>query len=181
MEWCWHCFADGMAFYFDKDWITKFPQIAVDSNNWILYLSRTNDYCKMTNCFEIRKPEDIEWNDIMINGLKRDKIIVLLSEEYKRKAENEEKEKGSGVRIERNSLINKNNEEPKSVILAKLPSLQNIKKKDVLPECFKGKNVIDLSSNDFHDGFNLLYSRLTDIPIAETDPPKGDVPPINKI
>lgn len=70
MDWCWHCFADGMAFYFDKEWITKFPQVATDSNNWILYLSKTNDYCKMTNFFEIKKPEDIEWNDIMINGFK---------------------------------------------------------------------------------------------------------------
>lgn len=152
------------------------------------YASEVKDFVNILNSngfdatFDLAELNNTDnWNDIMINGLKRDKIIVLLSEEFKRKADNEEKEKGSGVRIERNSLINKNNEDPKSVILAKLPSLQNIKKKDVLPECFKGKNVIDLSSNDFHDGFNLLYSRLTDIPIAETDPPKGDVPPINKI
>ena len=70
MEWCWHCFANGMTFYFDKDWLTKFPQVAVDSLNWILYLSKTNDCYKMTNFLEIKKPEDIEWNDIMINGFK---------------------------------------------------------------------------------------------------------------
>lgn len=70
MDWCWHCFADGMAIYYDKDWIMKFPQVATDSNNWMIYLSETNDYYHMTSFFEIKKPKDIEWNDIMINGFK---------------------------------------------------------------------------------------------------------------
>jgi hypothetical protein len=71
MEWCWHCFADGMNFYFDKNWILSFPQIATNSYNWITFLNENeNNYVYENNILKIKKPDNIIWDDAMINGFR---------------------------------------------------------------------------------------------------------------
>jgi hypothetical protein len=71
MDWCWNCFADGMSFYFDKDWIINYPQVAKDSFEWIIFLYDTeNNYLYENSIFKIQKPKEITWDDIMIHGFK---------------------------------------------------------------------------------------------------------------
>lgn len=71
MNWCWHCFVDGMNFYGDNsNWILDYPQIATDSYNWITYLDSTKDFTYSKDIMTIKIPPKVEWDDLMINGFK---------------------------------------------------------------------------------------------------------------
>ncbi len=109
------------------------------------------------------------WTQIMNAGLQRDKIIVLLSPEYKSKAD---KTVGTGVAIERNAIARRLKAEDGSVIFAKLPSQKGKKSEEVLPIIFSGENVIDLSKGDsfISDGYNMLYAKLDGVAVAELHP-----------
>lgn len=99
--------------------------------------------------------ETHNWTNIMIEGLQKDKIIVLLSKEYKRKAD--DCKKRTGVKFESNALVARFNRDPENIIFAKLPSQHDISYDELIPICFAGENVIDLSSDD---GYNLLLLTL---------------------
>lgn len=113
--------------------------------------------------------EKHNWTQIMIDGLQKDKIIVLLSPEYKKKAD---KTIGTGVAIERNAIVERLKKVDGSVIFAKLPSLKDESVEAVLPVIFAGENVIDLSKSDgcVTDGYNRLYSRLAGEEIVDLHP-----------
>lgn len=113
------------------------------------------------------------WSQIMINGLQKDKVIVLLSKEYKRKAD---KTVNSGVSFESKALMELLNTYPEKVILARLPSQKEYSIAEIKPICFPGENVIDLSNDTKTDGYNLLYCRLLDKPIVELEPITGNYP-----
>lgn len=113
------------------------------------------------------------WSQIMIKGLQKDKVIVLLSKEYKRKAD---KTINSGVSFESKALMELLNTYPEKVIFARLPSQKEYSITEIKPICFPGENVIDLSKDTKTDGYNLLYSRLQDIPIVELEPVTGNYP-----
>lgn len=111
------------------------------------------------------------WTDIMIQGLQKEKIIVLLSKEYKRKAD--DRQKNSGVKFESNALVSRFNRDPKNIILAKLPSQHSVSRDELLPICFSGENVIDLASTEMTDGYNQLWLTLGNTPVG------GDMPSVN--
>ncbi len=113
--------------------------------------------------------EKNNWTQIMIDGLQKDKIIVLLSPEYKKKAD---KTIGTGVAIERNAIVERLKKVDGSVIFAKLPSLKDETIETVLPVIFAGENVIDLAKSDncVTDGYNRLYSRLEGEEIVDLHP-----------
>lgn len=113
------------------------------------------------------------WTDIMIEGLQMDKIIVLLSEEYKRKAD--DCEKRTGVKFESNALVARFNRDPQNIIFAKLPSLHEISREALIPICFAGQDVIDLSSTELTDGYNRLWLTLNN------ESPIGDLSSVNPV
>ena len=113
------------------------------------------------------------WTDIMIQGLQMDKVIVLLSKEYKRKADNWEKE--TGVKFESHELVERFKRDRQNIILAKLPSQHDISVDKLLPICFSGENVIDLSSSEWTNGYNQLWLSLNN------QSPTGNLPPVNPI
>ena len=120
------------------------------------------------------------WNRAMINGLQRDKIIVLLSKEYKVKADGLDSDKGQGVKFESNHLMELMKNDPKRVILVKLESMKNIPNNDIVPICFSdGSDLVDLSKTGTMDGENKLWSRILDIPITQISNPSG-APPLVK-
>lgn len=98
------------------------------------------------------------WTEIMTKGLQMDRIIVLLSPEYKKKAD--DFVKNHGVKDERNGIKKRLAENPGSVILAKLPSQKECTPDQVLPVMYSGEHVIDLASQKLTDGLNLLYRTL---------------------
>lgn len=111
------------------------------------------------------------WTDIMIQGLQMDKVIVLLSEEYKRKADDWAKE--TGVKFESHALVERFKHDRQNIILVKLPSQHDISKDQLLPICFPGENVIDLSSSELTNGYNLLWVSLSGQSLT------GNLPPVN--
>lgn len=113
------------------------------------------------------------WTDIMIEGLQMDKIIVLLSKEYKRKADDWGKR--TGVKIESNALVARFNRDPQNIIFAKLPSQHDISHDELIPICFAGQDVIDLSSTELTDGYNRLILALNN------ESPTGDLPSVNPV
>lgn len=108
--------------------------------------------------------ESNNWYQIMIDGLQKDKVIVLLSKEYKEKAE---KSNVSGVSHESKAIMDLLKNEPQKVIFVRLKSQSKYSLHDITPNCFPGEKVIDLSKTNTTDGLNLLYSKLLDDPIIK--------------
>ena len=87
-----------------------------------------------------------------------DKVIVLLSPEYKRKAD--DCERTHGVKQERNVIADRLASNPENVILARLPSQKEHAKSEILPVMYSGENIIDLASEEVTNGYNLLFRTL---------------------
>lgn len=138
--------------------------------NFVAYL-RENGYDATFDLELYKKTHN--WTGIMTEGLQREKIIVLLSREYKQKADDWKKR--SGVKFESNALVERFSRDPENIILAKLPSQKNLSYTDVLPICFAGENVIDLSSSEMTDGYNQLLLTLNNNSIL------GNLPPVNPV
>lgn len=112
------------------------------------------------------------WTEMMTEGLQKDKIVVLLSREYKRKADDCKK---SGVKFESNAIVDRLGRDRENVILAKLPSQKNIDINNLLPICFAGEDIIDLASNEKSDGYNKLWLTL------DCNSIDGELPPVNSV
>lgn len=111
------------------------------------------------------------WTEIMTEGLQKNKVVVLLSKEYKHKADSCKK---SGVKFESNALVARLSRDPQNVIFAKLPSQKDINNDDLTPVCFAGENVINLGSNKKSEGYNQLWLTLGGNFI-------GELPPVNPV
>lgn len=122
------------------------------------------------------------WHTTMIEGLKMDKIVVLLSKEYKAKADYYSDKHGTGVEFESSVITQIINKDPTRVQLVKLESMRDIPNEDIIPICYNtGKNVIDLSETGTLVGYNRLFARLSDRTIVDTNPISGDDPTIQKL
>ena len=122
------------------------------------------------------------WNAAMIEGLQRDKIIVLLSREYKTKADDMNSSAGQGVKFESRHIMELMKSDPDRVILVKLKSMDNIPAEEIIPICFKdGSDLVDLSKTGTLDGTNKLWSRILDIPIPKIDNPSRTPPFVNPL
>lgn len=122
------------------------------------------------------------WHTVMIEGLKRDKIVILLSREYKAKADRFEGRHGTGVEFESSILSQENRKDPTRVILVKPECMKGIPNEEITPICFNtGKNIIDLSESGIIGGYNRLYARIFDEKIVEPTPISGPSPVIKKI
>lgn len=118
------------------------------------------------------------WTQVMVDGLKKEKIIVLLSPEYKRKADETD---DTGVAIERNALVERIKKDPNSTIFAKLPSQRDRKPEEIVPNIFGGATVIDLSKKNTTDGYNMLYTRLNGDKVVDLHPVNGTPPKTIKL
>ena len=111
-----------------------------------------------------------------------DKIIVLLSPEYKAKADFYDGKHGTGVEFESSVLTQIIKSDPTRVQLVKLESLSTVANEDIIPICFyTGKNIIDLAKTGVLEGYNRLFARLRDEEIVETIPISGTTPPVRKL
>lgn len=140
------------------------------------FTTELREYC-FDASFDLAEPSN-NWSQIMINGLQKDKVIVLLSKEYKRKAD---KTINSGISFESKALMELLNNNPEKVILAKLPSQKEYSISEIKPICFPGENVIDLSKDNITDGYNLLYCRLLNINPAPLNRIKGKYPQVRTL
>lgn len=102
---------------------------------------------------------------VMNIGLQYDKVIVVLTEEYKKRAD--ETNGTTGVAFEAPIISAKMRENPTKFSFVSFEHLTPELRKKICPMCFAGVNIIDLTSTDELDGYNRLYSELLDITLVE--------------
>lgn len=102
---------------------------------------------------------------VMNIGLQYDKVVVVLTEEYKKRADEENGE--TGVAYEAPIISAEMRENPMKFSFVSFEHLTPELRKRICPKYFKGVNIIDLTSNDDLDGYNRLYSELFDIDLID--------------
>lgn len=90
---------------------------------------------------------------IMEKGLSYDKVIVVLSEEYKNRIEANH----GGVVKEFNYIADDIQKNPQKYILVTFSKTRELE--NIMPSMFAGFLVIDLVK-DSHDNYNTLYARI---------------------
>lgn len=99
-----------------------------------------------------------DFNKLMHKGIKNyDKIIIILSEGYKRKAEAFEGGVGKEYRYIQNAI----DKEPKKFIFASFIPLTTVNLDLITPLDFQSREVVDLRKDE-KNAFQYLFSKLTD-------------------
>lgn len=100
-----------------------------------------------------------DFNRLMHKGIKSyDKVIVILSEQYKKKAESFEGGVGKEYRYIQNTI----DKEPRKFVFASfIPLTANVIEK-ITPLDFQGRELVDLKKDE-KNSFQYLFSKLTDI------------------
>lgn len=100
-----------------------------------------------------------DFNRLMHKGIKSyDKVIVILSEQYKKKAESFEGGVGKEYRYIQNTI----DKEPRKFVFASfIPLTTNVIEK-ITPLDFQGRELVDLKKDE-RNSFQYLFSKLTDI------------------
>lgn len=100
-----------------------------------------------------------DFNRLMHKGIKSyDKVIVILSEQYKKKAESFEGGVGKEYRYIQNTI----DKEPRKFVFASfIPLTTNVIEK-ITPLDFQGRELVDLKKDE-KNSFQYLFSKLTDI------------------
>lgn len=100
----------------------------------------------------------VDFNRIMHKGITSyDKVIVLLSEKYKVKAENFD----GGVGKEYRFIINDIDKKPKKYIFSSFSSINSNTISQITPIEFAGREIVDLVIDE-NNNFEKLFSKLTD-------------------
>lgn len=105
---------------------------------------------------------------VMNIGLQYDKVVVVLTEEYKKRADEENGK--TGVAYEAPIISAEMRENPRKFSFVSFKHLTPELRKRICPKYFKGINIIDLTSEDDLDGYNRLYSELFDIDLVDRKP-----------
>lgn len=131
---------------------------------------------------ESQKETAVNFKKLMHEGVyKSDKIIVILSETYKKKADNLEGGVGEEVKIIQEEISRISN---KYILVSFNPLSPDVISK-ILPSSLADREVLDLTRDQNETGFNTLFSKLSSVQIsafsevAETQPeikPK-EIPP----
>ena len=99
-----------------------------------------------------------DFNELMHKGiLNRDKVIVLLSETYKKKAENFE----GGVGKEYSFIIKDIKKNPSKYIFASFEDVNTSLIEKVAPIEFSSRHIVSLKKDE-NSSFKELFSKLTD-------------------
>lgn len=118
-----------------------------------------------------QKETSINFNSMMINSINHaKKVIIILSNGYKTKAEN----KQGGVSIEYEIILKDIDINKTKYILVSFSKFSN----SIIPEGFINREIIDLSDSE---NFNILFSKLKDEPIVDIGNISTKQPKIKKI
>lgn len=123
-------------------------------------------------CDQILREEQtaIDFNQMMYTSLiNAKKVIVVLSKEYKQKAD---QFKG-GTGTEFSFIANHINDEPTKYILITLDNNHQSDFSDVLPSAFNKREVLEVNIEDIRG--SRLYNKLLDIPAATIMPVSSNV------
>ena len=105
-------------------------------------------------------------NDIMVRGFRdSDKVIIVCTEAYVKKAEAGVKNTGVGYEVNLATIIARGKEQNKLIFVKK----DNSDFQDILPFQFKGEYVIDLSGKSSEKKYQELYKFIWDKPIVSLD------------
>ncbi|SHM99231.1 SEFIR domain-containing protein [Anaerosporobacter mobilis DSM 15930] len=103
----------------------------------------------------------IDFNEMMLKLIPvAKKVIIILTPNYKKKAENFEGGVGKEYRIINDEILRMDN---KYLLVTFLP-LSTTSISTLLPHGLEGREIIDLNE-DQKNGFELLFSKLSDTPI----------------
>jgi len=114
---------------------------------------------------------------MMTIGFGYDKVIVVLSEGYKKSADSNT----GGVGQEAPMIAAMKTSYPEKFVFVCLDTLSKTTVDRVCPHLFAGENIIDLTSTKDTDGYNLLYAKLYDEPLVDRDPVLGPRKPVRKV
>ncbi|WP_052123478.1 TIR domain-containing protein [Flavobacterium beibuense] len=127
----------------------------------------------------MQEETSIDFNRLMHSGiLKYDKIIVILSSGYKRKAENFE----GGVGKEYKYILSNIDNQPKKYILASFETINIELINKITPIGFSGREIVDLVKDE-KNNFQTLFSKLTNTGVYKFSDVASNTPSIetNKI
>lgn len=119
------------------------------------------------------------FTNIMSCGLQKDKVIIILSPSYKIKADNIDEK--SGVRSEATIIYDDMQKNPNKYIFVSFDAIDGDTIEKITPVLFKGCQIIDLTNDKIQNGYNMLFSRLEDNPIADRPKVSDNKPIIKKI
>ena len=114
---------------------------------------------------------------MMTIGFGYDKVVVVLSEGYKKSADGNI----GGVGQEAPMVAAMKNSHPDKFVFVSLDEITRTTIDKICPHLYAGENIIDLTSEKYTDGYNLLYSKLYDEPLIERDPVLGPRKQVTKV
>lgn len=126
--------------------------------------------------FDIMQREN-NLQKMMTIGFSYDKVVVVLSEEYKKRADT----LIGGVGQEAPMIAAQKKKEPNKFIFVSLDSISLGIIDKICPVLFAGENIIDVTSTDDMNGTNLLFSKLMDEPLIDRNPVASAFPAIKKV
>jgi hypothetical protein len=123
--------------------------------------------------WDLREGHDvIGFMESMVTDPEIDKVLIIIDEEYVRKADSRSSGAGTEAMIMSSEIYNKQKQEKFIPILYTL----GLDKKAVLPVFLKNRKYIDMSDDDkFERHFDQLIRNIHDLPL-EKRPPIGDFP-----
>lgn len=136
---------------------------------------RSNGYNAECDKNKLQKETASSFSKIMSEGLSNDKIIVILSEHYKKKAE----KFTGGVGIEYKIIGADINTNTNKYILVSFDEISNDLINSIVPKLYESHEIVDLT-RDERDGFQLLFSKLNDEEIIEFSEVANTIPSIQK-
>ncbi|WP_310602269.1 toll/interleukin-1 receptor domain-containing protein [Anaerosporobacter sp.] len=108
----------------------------------------------------------IDFNEMMLQLIpKAKKVIVILTPNYKEKADNFKGGVGKEYRIINDEILRNDNK----YLLVTFLSLSTTHVSTLLPHGLEGREIIDLNE-DSKNGYELLFSKLSDTPIYTFSP-----------
>lgn len=124
---------------------------------------------------KLQKETASSFTKIMSDGLSNDKIIVILSEHYKKKAE----KFAGGVGIEYKIIGADINTSANKYILVSFDGISNDFISSIVPQLYKSHEIVDLIKDE-EDDFQLLFSKLNGEEIIEFSDVANTIPLIEK-
>lgn len=115
---------------------------------------RTKGYDATMDQKESQEETATDFNQMMINGIRNnDKVIIVLSEKYKERADNFKGGVGTEFRIIFEQLKTYNN---KFIFVY----WGDMKREDVIPTAIGGREILNLKKDQDENNFNSLFSKL---------------------
>lgn len=127
---------------------------------------RENGYdCSMDQLFK-QTSTSVDFNEMMLKFIPNaKKVIIVLTPEYKRKADSFEGGVGKEYRFINDDIV----QNETKYILVTFTSLSIVSIDKLLPHGLKGREIVDLAKDSLNK-YELLFSKLSDKPIYDFSP-----------